>query len=226
MPTLLESQKNPPIASDRWLWSGVLLLVFGSIMLAFDATLSEAIGNIAPHGTIQRRIIKQSYRIFAWYSYIVVAAVLIAQSARFRLLLGFGAAVGLGAAIIHGLKYVIGRGRPQLEMGAFHFEPFTFADHLDAFPSGHVGGAVMISVLVGFYYPPLRWPLLFLSAMVALGRVVQDRHFVSDTLAGAGIAILAVYYCYLRLGPAYYPSLASRGVLTESAASVRRETGS
>lgn len=193
-----------------WLWAGIALLITAFAIMPFDAPLSEWIGALAPDKTIQRRIIKQSYRVFEWYTYLIVAGVLLLQPIRWRLLKGYGIAIGLGAVIIHSLKFCIGRARPQVHEGAFQFEPFALGDYTDAFPSGHVGGAVMLSLLVGLYFPPLRWPLLFLSALVATGRIIQERHFVSDTLAGAGIAVLVIYACYQWLGVSYYPPLSAQ----------------
>lgn len=188
----------------------MLLLVMAGIVMLYDAWLSASIAQIAPHATIQRRMIKQSYRFFEWYSYVVLIIVLLTQPQKGRLLAGFGMAVGLGASIIHALKFSLGRARPQVELGAYHFAPFSIIDDFDAFPSGHVGGAVMLSLLAGIYFPRLLWPLLSLACLVAVGRIVQERHFLSDTLAGAGIAILAVGFCYRRLGSCYYPPLFSR----------------
>jgi membrane-associated phospholipid phosphatase len=204
-PQLLEQK-----SISAWYWPSVVLILTGLLVILIDAPLSEAIGKLAEPNTWQRRIIKQSYRVFTKYTFIGVAVVLLFKRQRKNLLIGYGTALGLGTAMIHLLKFVVGRARPQAELGAYQFQPFTFADKFDAFPSGHVGGAMMLALLVGTYYPRLRVALLILAVLVAVGRIIQDRHFVSDTLVGAGIATLAVSYCYHRLGPAYYPVLRPR----------------
>jgi membrane-associated phospholipid phosphatase len=60
-----------------------------------------------------------------------------------------------------------------------------------SFPSGHTMTAFAAAVVVGAFYPRLRWLLLGLATLVGLSRVYLGVHFLADVLAGAaaGVAI-------------------------------------
>jgi undecaprenyl-diphosphatase len=63
-----------------------------------------------------------------------------------------------------------------------------------SFPSGHTLHAVVFSVVVTAYYPPLGWLVWPFTALVAASRLVLGLHYVSDVLAGAliGASIAAL----------------------------------
>lgn len=96
---------------------------------------------------------------------------------------GFSACIGIMLFII--LKHACHRRRPcELEPHCWAAvrppDPFSF-------PSGHSITAFAIAVSLGFFYPELRTPLLFVAASVGASRIVLGMHFVSDVIAGAMI---------------------------------------
>lgn len=54
-----------------------------------------------------------------------------------------------------------------------------------SFPSGHTLHAVVFSLVVTAYYPPLGWLVWPFTALVAASRLVLGLHYVSDVAVGA-----------------------------------------
>ena len=81
-------------------------------------------------------------------------------------------------AIVHGMKYSIGRNRPSGECCSF--------------PSGHSATAFAVaSVLERHLGYRASWPALAGAMYVATSRLVDNRHFLSDVMMGAGIGTAA-----------------------------------
>lgn len=59
---------------------------------------------------------------------------------------------------------------------------------LQSFPSGHTATAVGLAIALSSLYPRGRKLFTVLAVLAAAQRVLFDAHFLSDTLAGAGIA--------------------------------------
>lgn len=136
--------------------------------------------------------------------YLAVLAILASFPNRRRLWVGCLVPVLLSTGVLHGLKWSIGRARPMAHLGAFHFEPFSAAEHCDAFPSGHATAVGTLAVLLGMYFPRGRWVFYLLAALVGVERIVHDWHFLSDVLAGYALAAAVVYACYRGLGRKFY----------------------
>jgi len=82
----------------------------------------------------------------------------------------------LSQAIVQGMKYSIRRDRPTGECCAF--------------PSGHAATAfAMASVLERHLGYRASWPALAAATYVATSRLVDDRHFLSDVMMGAGVGM-------------------------------------
>jgi len=59
---------------------------------------------------------------------------------------------------------------------------------LQSFPSGHTATAVGLALALNSLYPRGRGLFATMAVLAASQRVLCDAHFLSDTLAGAGIA--------------------------------------
>ncbi len=103
-----------------------------------------------------------------------------------------------------------GRARPvdlQIFGGDKEFSmPFEIADqcNLDcSFMSGHTSVAFWMLVLVLASNVKKKQNLFvvvfFIAALVALMRVAQGKHFLSDVVAAATITLMVVYWCYQKL---------------------------
>ena len=101
------------------------------------------------------------------------------QEAAFTSLESLLIAGGIGYAI----KYMTGRQRPESGENPFIFRPFSGNT---SFPSGHAITAFAIIVPWIHYYPgPVTYSLTLFSASTAFARLVKDKHWASDVIAGA-----------------------------------------
>ena len=91
-------------------------------------------------------------------------------------------AVGIALLGVLGTKYAVGRQRPQ---GSSH----------NSFPSGHTAtaflGAELLDLAYGERYPLLASFGYLTASLTAYGRILNNRHWGSDVLAGAAAGILS-----------------------------------
>ena len=99
--------------------------------------------------------------------------------------------VAYSGILINIIKLIVGRARPHVaeSLAWPEFHPLAFTGSYHSFPSGHANTVFAIALAVGFLSPPLRRYLLVLAAGLAFCRVLQFRHFVSDSLGGALLAV-------------------------------------
>ena len=97
----------------------------------------------------------------------------------------------LSQAIVHGMKYTIRRDRPTGECCAF--------------PSGHAATAFAVaSVLERHLGYRFAWPTVAAATYVAVSRLHDNRHFVSDVLFGAAIGTATGWTIVGRHGRSSY----------------------
>ena len=111
-----------------------------------------------------------------------------------------GAAVVLATGVVSGLKYSIGRARPEATGNHLRFRPFSGAN---SFPSGHTAAAFAVATAVADQTHD-RWSdyVLYGAATVtALARVNDNRHWASDVIIGGLIGHLSGRWVSGRLGP-------------------------
>jgi membrane-associated phospholipid phosphatase len=189
---------------------GVLagLLVLAALVLAFcfDDAISAAVQRLAPERSVVWHVIKRTRLPFAWPAYFILAGVLALHPQRIRLLAGLALVAAACFGCAHLLKFVSGRARPDLGLGAYHFEWFEYHQS-DSMPSGHTVSAVLLTILALRYLPRCGRALLPLAVLASLSRVALTRHFLSDVIAGAALTWLIAHYCMRTLGPTYYPRL-------------------
>lgn len=86
-------------------------------------------------------------------------------------------AQALSLGLTYGLKYLVGRERP---------------DHSseDSFPSGHTAQTfASAAVLARYFGPPAVVPAFGVASYIALSRLNQRRHFLTDVTFGAAIGV-------------------------------------
>jgi membrane-associated phospholipid phosphatase len=100
------------------------------------------------------------------------------------------ASLAVSFTAAEGLKFVIGRARPDSGLGAFHFDPFSGSA---SFPSGHVTAAFAIATsLSDDIKKPLVSVLLYTAATgTAFARINDNRHWLSDTAMGMELGIFS-----------------------------------
>jgi undecaprenyl-diphosphatase len=99
------------------------------------------------------------------------------------------AAAGIAADI---LKVVFGRARPKLLFDAqvYGFTWFGWQADYWSFPSGHAATIVSLVTALAYLWPGQSLGYLLVGTIVAASRVVVGAHFLSDTIAGAWVAVL------------------------------------
>jgi membrane-associated PAP2 superfamily phosphatase len=99
--------------------------------------------------------------------------------------------VALAEGITTGIKHLVGRIRPFGNQGPFHFDPLKFPPSSSSlsFPSGHATTAFALTSVIAQQYHniPLSMGLYGCATMVALGRVNNNAHFLSDVFWGGVI---------------------------------------
>jgi len=184
-------------------FAGLLAIPF--LMVTIDAPLLTAIGTI--DGNFKTVVDYYAEVGDSKYSLIPLAAIfatlmgaylLDTSVARARLTLWLAGACGFvfvaiaySGILTNLIKIPVGRARPHVAefLGWPEFSPFAVSGSFHSFPSGHANTAFAIALAVGFFVPVLRRYLLVLAAGVALCRVLQFRHFISDSVGGAMLAI-------------------------------------
>lgn len=83
-------------------------------------------------------------------------------------------------------KTSVGRGRPLMSSGfdPFIFAPFSGSESFESFPSAQAAIAAAICSCMMFRYPSFRPLALALMVLIGLSRVVIERHWISDVVAG------------------------------------------
>jgi undecaprenyl-diphosphatase len=102
--------------------------------------------------------------------------------------------VALSGIAVNVIKVIIGRERPNLFLadGEFGAEPLSIGYNYASFPSGHTATAFSLAFALGaIARPALPW-LLGFAGLIALSRVAVTAHFVGDTVAGAGVALITM----------------------------------
>jgi membrane-associated phospholipid phosphatase len=98
------------------------------------------------------------------------------------------------------LKWITGRRRPVIAITPFAFHPFTHglrglihAESGLSFPSGHTALAFATATCLMAALP--RWSTVFFLVAGAVGveRVLENAHYLSDVVAGAGVGILCAW---------------------------------
>lgn len=94
--------------------------------------------------------------------------------------------IGVLAALVMGIKFLVRRRRPEGEWGSIYrnTDPHSF-------PSGHAARSFMIAALATGLGPAWLAILLWVWApLVALARVAMGVHYVSDIVAGAAFGMI------------------------------------
>lgn len=116
-----------------------------------------------------------AYRTRRWVHYAVAMALA-------------GASAGI---LVQLVKFLVGRTRPELWLGAFHHARASAS----SFPSGHTVGAFALAGVLVFAARShaLRATAILLALAVAVSRVLAFRHWTSDVFASMCIGLIAAW---------------------------------
>jgi membrane-associated phospholipid phosphatase len=128
-------------------------------------------------------------------------------TARGRVYLWLAAAAGFvfvsiafSGILTNVVKIAVGRARPEVAGSLYwpDFKPFARYGAYHSFPSGHANTLFAIAMALGCFFPRARPYLLALALLLASCRVLQFKHFPSDTVGGAGLAVITTLWLQNR----------------------------
>jgi membrane-associated phospholipid phosphatase len=97
------------------------------------------------------------------------------------------------------VKWIAGRTRPyrpmdgSMRLAPFELHPFPpFGTKNLCFPSGHACLAFATAAALAILWPRFRWMFYALATLVAIERVSENAHWLSDVVAGAALGIVGV----------------------------------
>ncbi|MBP1885554.1 phosphatase PAP2 family protein [Sinorhizobium mexicanum] len=203
---------NQPLASTVWIFLTTTLLVLA--LIPFDPQLSQWAQHLPDEIVDFNRVITDIGSA-AWMIYASALLLLLAfiarraarhetlrhkaRSAR-NLSAYFLLTVGTASTLVHGLKFLIGRARPELfaDYGAYSLTPFTSDRLFESFPSGHSMAAGAFFGAFAMLMPQLRPVFLVLALVIGVSRVVVGAHYPSDVAAGLLLGLwVAVMVAFL-----------------------------
>ncbi|MGF6160251.1 membrane-associated phospholipid phosphatase [Ensifer sp. KUDG1] len=228
---------NRPLAATGWIVLTTAVLVFALIPL--DPFLSQRAQGLPDSiVTFNERI--TDFGTFGWMIYL--SGALLAGAFVLRRAAGQGPlqnkaraardlaayfllTIGTASALVHTLKVLIGRARPELfaELGAYSLTPFATSDLYESFPSGHSTAAGAFFGVFAMLLPRLRPLFLVLALTIGVSRVIVGAHYPSDVAAGLLLGLwtsvmmafaFAKYGRLFHLGPGGWP-LAGRSEPTQ-----------
>ncbi len=202
------------------LWAGVFLIVLGAACLPFDRRAAHALYDYGSKRFVD--FLEATTHLAKAAHWLVVAAVVLALTqialayglawtalrAAAQYALAFIACLGVGSAILHGMKLVVGRRRPRddMEMGLFGFVWFQFKLDFYSFPSGHSLTIFCVATIASCIAPHLAVLWFAVALWLSLTRALLTAHFLSDVFIGGGIGLVAARETLLYLFPALIPA--------------------
>lgn len=115
--------------------------------------------------------------------------------------------MAVGGLIVLLLKRSVARARPELyfEKGIYGLgESFSRVQQFNSFPSSHTYAAFAVAVVLSILAPRWRVAFLLLAALVAMSRLVNLDHYLSDVMTAAGIAVLVGHVLAPRVLGSHY----------------------
>ncbi|MFD1330141.1 phosphatase PAP2 family protein [Mycoplana ramosa] len=189
---------NRPLSSSLWIFITATVLV--AALIPFDARLS-AYAQGLPKAIVAFNRTITDFGTFRWMIYgsglLAIVAFIVHQASRsetvagrartaMRLFSYFFVTIGSASALVHLLKTLIGRARPEMlvELGAYSLTPLTGNTVFESFPSGHSAAVGSFFGAFALLVPRLR-PLFLVGALlIGVSRVIVGAHYPSDVAAG------------------------------------------
>jgi membrane-associated phospholipid phosphatase len=142
---------------------------------------------LVPHLNTSCKVLGLAFQPFIQLAFFSIASLISTSNELFRRLVCDSALVIL---FVTTLKVLIARARPNtLLLGASSFKFASLDFNYHSMPSAHTCMAFAFCMTISSVYPKLFLPLLTLSILVAISRMLLGAHFLSDCLFGALLGI-------------------------------------
>jgi len=111
--------------------------------------------------------------------------------------------VAVSGIVANIIKFIFGRPRPGMYIseGLKDFQFFETASRYLSLPSGHATTVFSVAVFIAYLYPRFKWLAFVIAVIVAVSRVMVNKHFVSDVMLGSVLGAytsMILYHCYYR----------------------------
>jgi membrane-associated phospholipid phosphatase len=170
-----------------------IVLGTGALLFAFDDDIYDWFQGqkTAISGNYSKgfSVVGSGYFITGLTASLYIAGELINNAnLRKTALLGFESWIISGVLVLT-FKVIIGRSRPSREEGKASFHPFSLPSSFRSMPSGHASSAFAVAAVIAgqskkFYVDILSYTL---ATCVALSRVHDNKHWMSDVFIGSVI---------------------------------------
>jgi membrane-associated phospholipid phosphatase len=180
----------------------IAFAVLGVISSFWDLEISRLATSIKIPGDLRKGIhLSEAFAHFSGVVAILGTLLLVDLKNRSRLIQAC-LLVTTSGIVSNAAKYIIPRYRPHsLEEASIPIQssldtwgvPWSgswFEEAVRSFPSGHSATAVALAIALSVIYPRGRWVFVIVAFMACLQRLVSGAHFLSDIMAGSGIAVL------------------------------------
>jgi membrane-associated phospholipid phosphatase len=96
------------------------------------------------------------------------------------------------------LKGAFGRGRPYQspDFIPINFRPFTLDWDYQSYPSGHTQVGFTLAAFLSILFPRGTKYFFVFAAIVGFSRVLLEKHYLGDVLAGSYVGILGTYLAW------------------------------
>jgi hypothetical protein len=95
----------------------------------------------------------------------------------------------ISSALVYVLKFTVGRARPYSGETTWSYHPFALSSRYYSFPSGHASAAFSVATVIADQAEEVWIDVLVytLAGLVAVTRVHEDKHYLSDVFIGSAI---------------------------------------
>lgn len=200
----LAAQDAP--APSRGIGMRELALLTGATAIAslLDAPVARTIRDVRTDGTTRLahglKRFGEAGVIAPVIGGLAVAGVVAKRPALTRTAGQTAAALLLTTAVAQTSKRILGRARPyeDADRGGDDFAPFGGRT---ALPSGHTAAAFAMATVLGDAIgdPVARVALLGLAAGTGVARVIEEKHWFSDVIAGAALGVVSARFATGRV---------------------------
>jgi membrane-associated phospholipid phosphatase len=139
-----------------------------------------------------------------WAGYRTVSGYGLQQWAQRALVCSWAIVWGLAAEFV--FKQIFGRAWPDPTYTQNHLYGFRFlhgSQNWTSFPSGTAIGSTALATALARLFPRLRAACTILAALVCIGVVVSNYHWLSDSIAGAFLGISIGWMSFALLDPSF-----------------------